>query len=80
MNIPNWTATCPEDETVHAKIEREMRANIYEDLTLARAIGFAFYRLGYQQWRAAPFAEWVSRNVETMEEWAARMARIMEGK
>jgi len=65
MNIPNWTTTCPEDETVHAKIEREMRANIYEDLTLARAIGFAFYRLGYQQWRAAPFAEWVSENTET---------------
>jgi len=65
MNIPNWTVTCPEDETVHAKIEREMRANIYDDLILARAVGFAFYRLGYQRWRAAPFAEWVSRNTET---------------
>jgi len=65
MNIPNWTVTCPEDETVHAKIEREMRANIYDDLSLARAVGFAFYKLGYQRWRAASFAEWVSRNTET---------------
>ena len=62
--IPNWTKTCPEDETVHANIEREIRANIYDDLDLDQAVGFAFYKLGYQKWRAAPFAEWVSRNVK----------------
>jgi hypothetical protein len=80
MDIPNWTATCPENETVHAKIERELHANVYDDLDLGRAVGFAFYKLGYQKWRAAPFAAWVSRNEETKEEWAARMGSIMEGE
>ena len=64
MDIPYWNATCPENETVYAKIERELHANVYDDLALGRAIGFAFFKLGYQRWRAAPFAEWVSRNVK----------------